>query len=67
MKILSIDTTSPAGSVALLEDCTVLGVVASADAEPYSSRLHRDVRRLLSEARITLPQVDLYAVSAGPG
>ena len=67
MRILAIDTTSPAGSVALLEDCSVLGVVASADAEPYSSRLHRDLERLLRETGAALPQVDLYAVAAGPG
>jgi tRNA threonylcarbamoyladenosine biosynthesis protein TsaB len=67
MKILAIDTTSPAGSVALLEDHTVLRVLAAADAAPYSSRLHRDVERLLAESAITLPQVDLYAVAAGPG
>jgi len=67
MKILAIDTTSPAGSVALLESRAVLGLVASVEDEPYSSRLHRDVERLLRETHTALPQVELYAVAAGPG
>ncbi len=67
MRILAIDTTCSAGSVALLEDRTVLGLVAAADEEPFSSRLHRDLERLLRETGCALPQVDLYAVATGPG
>lgn len=67
MKILAIDTTSPAGSVALLEGRTVLRALASERSEPYSSRLHRDVERVLAETGTAPPQVDLYAVAAGPG
>jgi len=67
MKILAIDTTSPAGSVALLEDCELLGVIASSETAPYSFRLPREVEQLLQAANSALPQVDLYAVASGPG
>jgi tRNA threonylcarbamoyladenosine biosynthesis protein TsaB len=67
MKILAIDTTSPAGSIALLDDRTALGVVASDSSSPYSSRLPQDLDRLLSATRVLMSQVDLYAVATGPG
>ena len=67
MHILAIDTTSPAGSVALLRDLDLLAVIASAEDEPYSSRLFRDVDRLLRESGVPPPAVDLYAVATGPG
>lgn len=67
MRILAIDTTSHAGSVALLRDLDVIAVIASAEDEPYSSRLFRDVDRLLRESGVPPPAVDLYAVATGPG
>jgi len=67
MLILAIDTTSPAGSVALLRDVVVVSEVASAEEEQYSTRLFRDVDRVVREAGVTMPEVELYAVAAGPG
>ena len=67
MLILAIDTTSPSGSVALLRDAEVISLVAHSDDEQYSSRLFRDVERVLREAGQTMPQVELYAVASGPG
>lgn len=67
MLILAIDTTSPAGSVALLRDLDVVSQVASAEDVPYSSRLFRDVERVVREAGATIANMDLYAVASGPG
>jgi tRNA threonylcarbamoyladenosine biosynthesis protein TsaB len=67
MLILSIDTTSASGSVALLRDLEVAVLVASTEAEPYSSRLFRDVARVLREAGIAMQEMDLFAVASGPG
>lgn len=67
MLILAIDTTSPAGSVALLRDGDVVSQVASAHEEPYSTRLFRDVERVVGEAGATMAIVELYAVATGPG
>lgn len=67
MLILAIDTTSPSGSVALLRDVEVVSQVASTEAEPYSTRLFRDVERVVREAGVLMPAVDLYAVASGPG
>ncbi len=67
MLILAIDTTSRSGSVALLRGPELVSVVASTDDEPYSSRLFRDVHRLMSESGASVASVDLFAVATGPG
>jgi tRNA threonylcarbamoyladenosine biosynthesis protein TsaB len=67
MVILSIDTTSASGSVALLRDTEVVSLVARSDDEQYSSRLFRDVERAIRDAGTSLPEVELFAVASGPG
>jgi tRNA threonylcarbamoyladenosine biosynthesis protein TsaB len=67
MLILAIDTTTPAGSVALLRDLDVVSQVASAEEQPYSTRLFVDVERVVREGGGTMMDVDLYAVASGPG
>ena len=65
--ILSLDTSSPAGSVAILRDELTLGVVSTRAEENYSSRIFRHLEFLLSDLTMKLEQFDLFAVSAGPG
>ena len=67
MLILAIDTSSSAGSIAVLRDRQVIGMVATDSEETYSSRLFRELRALLDELHLTLPEIDLYAVASGPG
>jgi tRNA threonylcarbamoyladenosine biosynthesis protein TsaB len=64
--IFAVDTSSPFGSLALLRDDAVLGQQASS-AEPYSAGLLRDTVALLERSRISLAEIDLFAVDAGPG
>jgi tRNA threonylcarbamoyladenosine biosynthesis protein TsaB len=67
MLILALDTSSPAGSIALLRDTTVLENWVSSSEEPYSASLLRDAKGLLERARISFEEIDLFAVDAGPG
>jgi tRNA threonylcarbamoyladenosine biosynthesis protein TsaB len=67
MLILAIDTSTRAGSIALLRDSQVLGEIAARDETPYSTRLFRDLERLQSRAQFRMHQIDLFAVAAGPG
>ena len=67
MLILSLDTSSPAGSCALLRDANVLSARISTDHEPYSASVLRDSKELLDGAHISLERIDLFAVDAGPG
>src|SRR5207302_11214736 len=57
---------SPSGSLALLRDTTVLGWRASSE-EPYSAGLLRDTKELLHCSHMSLEEIELFAVNAGPG
>jgi tRNA threonylcarbamoyladenosine biosynthesis protein TsaB len=65
--ILALDTSSPAGSLAVLRETKVIGVVSTWTDETYSSRLFRHLEFLLSEMLLGLEKIDLFAVDAGPG
>jgi tRNA threonylcarbamoyladenosine biosynthesis protein TsaB len=67
MLILAIDTSTRAGSVALLRDSEVLGEIAAREETPYSTRLFRDLELLRSRAPFRMDQIDVFAVAAGPG
>jgi tRNA threonylcarbamoyladenosine biosynthesis protein TsaB len=64
---LALDTSTPAGSLAVLAEDKVIGVISTASDETYSSRMFRHLELLLGELALTVEQVDLYAVAAGPG
>jgi len=65
--ILSLDTSSPAGSVAILRDEMTLGLISTRAEENYSSRIFRHLEFLLTDLTLKLADIDLFAVSTGPG
>ena len=65
--ILSLDTSSPSGSVAILRDEITLGVISTRAEENYSSRIFRHLEFLLGDLTLKLADFDLFAASAGPG
>jgi tRNA threonylcarbamoyladenosine biosynthesis protein TsaB len=67
MLILAIDTSTRAGSVALLRDRQVLAEISAREETPYSTRLFRDLEALQSRAPFRMDQIDVFAVAAGPG
>jgi len=64
--ILAVYTSLPSGSLALLRHTTVLGCNVSSE-EPYSAGLLRDTKELLHRSHISLEEIELFAVNAGPG
>jgi tRNA threonylcarbamoyl adenosine modification protein YeaZ len=64
---LALDTSSPAGSLAVLRDEKVVGAVSTWTDEIYSSRMFRHLDFLLKDLSVRLEDFDLYAVAAGPG
>jgi tRNA threonylcarbamoyladenosine biosynthesis protein TsaB len=64
---LALDTSSAAGSLAVLRDERVIGTVSTWTNEIYSSRMFRHVDFLLAELSLGLRDFDLFAVAAGPG
>lgn len=67
MIVLALDTCDSRGSVAVLEDATVLLAVAHDSSEDYSSWLLPAVGRVLQGSGLKMADVDGYAVAAGPG
>ena len=67
MLILALDTADARGSIALLHDTSLLYSEAHVSAEDYSSWLLPGVTRVLTAAHVAMPDIDLYAVAAGPG
>jgi tRNA threonylcarbamoyladenosine biosynthesis protein TsaB len=65
--ILAVDTTTPGGSVALLEGGTLLGEVNVESAATHSARLFRSIDFLAGALGRDIRAVDGYAVAAGPG
>lgn len=67
MLTLAVDTSSASGSLALLRDSKVSSQVVSSRDEPYSGTLLRQARELLQTEGVSLEQIELFAVNAGPG
>jgi tRNA threonylcarbamoyladenosine biosynthesis protein TsaB len=65
--ILAVDTTTPSGSVALLEDGALVGEANVESAATHSARLLRSIDFLLGTHGRDIQAVDGYAVAAGPG
>lgn len=67
MLVLSLDTTTRAGSVALWRDGRTLEEHAGDPARAHGQRLPRELLEILASQHLKLADVDLYAVAAGPG
>jgi tRNA threonylcarbamoyladenosine biosynthesis protein TsaB len=67
MRVLALDTTTRAGSVALVEDGETL-IERSGDVNrTYAERLPGDILALLAEAGLTSSDVNVFAIASGPG
>ena len=67
MKILAIDTTAVTAAAALLEDGHILGTYQLNGTLTHSETMLNMVENLLANAHTTADDLDLLAVSAGPG
>jgi tRNA threonylcarbamoyladenosine biosynthesis protein TsaB len=67
MLLFAVDTSTRAGSVAVLRDGRLLGVRVSCSTQPHAFGLFVDLQGLLDELVIPLATFDLFAVAAGPG
>jgi tRNA threonylcarbamoyladenosine biosynthesis protein TsaB len=65
--ILSVETATLSGSVAVARGEEILGVVSGDSSISHSNTLLGDVDQLLTQTGITLPEIDLFAVATGPG
>jgi tRNA threonylcarbamoyladenosine biosynthesis protein TsaB len=67
LKVLAMDTSTPRGSVALLDGEEVVGELRLASLETHSSRLLKSIDFLLETAGWKLSDLNLVASGIGPG
>lgn len=67
MLSLAVDTATPCGSLAVLEDSFTIGVISTSSQETYSSRMFRHLEFLLAELGLEMGRFVLFSVAAGPG
>ena len=67
MLILALDTTSRAGSLAVLRERDVLAEMSGDETITHGQRLPLDFERICKAAGVQLSDIDLFAVAAGPG
>ncbi|HEY3579690.1 MAG TPA: tRNA (adenosine(37)-N6)-threonylcarbamoyltransferase complex dimerization subunit type 1 TsaB [Pyrinomonadaceae bacterium] len=65
--ILAIETATLAGSIAIVRGEEVIAGSNGDPAISHSNTLLADLDHLLNHAKIKLPEIDLFAVAAGPG
>lgn len=67
MRILGIETATQAGSVAIVEEEEITAEYTLNIKETHTSRLMSMIDHVLSDAHLTIHQMDAVAVSLGPG
>lgn len=67
MRVLALDTTTRAGSVAVMEDGRILVERPGDAARTHAERLPAEAIDALAAADLALSDVDLFAVASGPG
>src|SRR5437868_289416 len=67
MRVLALDTTTPSGSVALVEDLRVVAEHVGDVTRSHAERLPGGVLRVLQQAAVPMTAIDLFAVTMGPG
>ena len=65
--ILAVDSSTADVSVALLDGGRVIAASRRPATKGETGSLLDDIRRVIAEANLTLPEISLYAVGLGPG
>ena len=67
MKILAIDTTALVATAALCEDKTPIALYTQKAGLTHSQTMLPMIRNLLADTNTTVDDIDMMAISAGPG
>jgi tRNA threonylcarbamoyladenosine biosynthesis protein TsaB len=67
MRLVALDTTTRAGSLAVLRDEVLLAQHAVDQASSYAEQLPGAILRLLDSVGLGIADVDVFAVAVGPG
>jgi len=67
MRVLALDTTTRAGSLALVDNCRILEERSGDPSRTHAERLPGEILALVERQGLALSDVDVFAVAAGPG
>src|SRR6185295_4419452 len=67
MRVLALDTTTRAGSVAIVDGDRVIDERGGDASRTHAERLPAEILALLAAHHRTIADVDLFAVASGPG
>jgi tRNA threonylcarbamoyladenosine biosynthesis protein TsaB len=67
MRVLALDTTTLAGSVAIVDDDHVMADTVGDPTRPHAERLPGDLLDALAAAHLSSADIDIFAIVAGPG
>jgi tRNA threonylcarbamoyladenosine biosynthesis protein TsaB len=67
MRILAVDTTTPSGSVAVLEEKRLLAEISVDSVSTHSARLLSSIDLVLGSLHLDIQDIDGFAVTPGPG
>lgn len=67
MRVIALDSTTRAGSVALVEDDRVIDERVGDPLRSHAERLPGEITALAAAHGVALADVDLFAVASGPG
>ena len=67
MKILAIDTTAKTAAGAICDNGNVICSFAVTGGFTHSETMLSEIDRLLEKAKLSISDIDIFAVSAGPG
>src|SRR5712692_10509918 len=67
MTVLTIDTTSEFGSLALARDAEMMEAVSLHSREGFGHLIFQEIVALLGRRGLKLPDIEGYAAASGPG
>jgi len=66
MKLLSIETTTSVGSIAIIENFKIISEIVF-KSEDVASCLVGKTKRIIDDSGIKLEEIDYFVISRGPG
>src|SRR5437867_12988817 len=67
MRVLALDTTTAAGSLAIVDDDRVVVERMGDPARSHTERLPGDILLALGDCDLAVSNIDLFAIASGPG
>jgi tRNA threonylcarbamoyladenosine biosynthesis protein TsaB len=67
MRILALDTTTRSGSLALIDQDELVGAKSGDSTRTHGERLPAEILSFLTTHHVSLADIDIFAVAAGPG